>query len=127
MTPRFCLRWKPTGKIFKTVGLRCVPTRKIFTSSITKVESEPTNGSDEDITNQYEYKQTLDVDAGTLNLSAGGADVLVLRTSKYGESNAYTLEDLTLLARNPVKEVLPKFNLPNHRYKRRCCSLIPTE
>ncbi|GJX34177.1 hypothetical protein Tco_0245734 [Tanacetum coccineum] len=64
MTPRSCLRWKPTGKIFKTVGLRWVPTGKIFTSSTTKVDSESTNGSDEDITNQYEYKQTLDVSAG---------------------------------------------------------------
>ncbi|GJV78536.1 hypothetical protein Tco_1514406 [Tanacetum coccineum] len=71
MTPRSCLRWKPTGKIFKTVGLRWVPTGKIFTSSTTKVDSESTNGSDEDITNQYEYKQTLDVSAGTPNLSAG--------------------------------------------------------
>ncbi|GJT80694.1 hypothetical protein Tco_1055036 [Tanacetum coccineum] len=71
MTPRSCLRWKPTGKIFKTVGLRWVPIGKIFTSSTTKVDSEPTNGSDEDITNQYECEQTLDVSAGTLNLSAG--------------------------------------------------------
>ncbi|GKE07770.1 hypothetical protein Tco_1411321 [Tanacetum coccineum] len=69
MTPRSCLRLKPKGKIFKTVGLRWVPTRKIFTSSTTKVDSESTNGSNEDITNQYEYEQTLDVSAGTLNLS----------------------------------------------------------
>ncbi|GJR78587.1 hypothetical protein Tco_0149372 [Tanacetum coccineum] len=46
MTPRSCLRWKPTGKIFKTVGLRWVPTGKIFTSSTTKVDSEPTNLQD---------------------------------------------------------------------------------
>ncbi|GJV91801.1 hypothetical protein Tco_1539614 [Tanacetum coccineum] len=64
MTHRSCLRWKPTGKIFKTVGLRWVPTGKIFTSSTTKVDSEPTNGSNDDITNQYECKQTLDVSAG---------------------------------------------------------------
>ncbi|GJT42444.1 hypothetical protein Tco_0951159 [Tanacetum coccineum] len=70
MTPRSCLRWKPTGKIFKTIGLRWVPTGKIFASSTTKVDSEPTKGSNEDITNQYECKQTLDVSAGTLNLSA---------------------------------------------------------
>ncbi|GJW37566.1 hypothetical protein Tco_0060486 [Tanacetum coccineum] len=55
--------WKPTGKIFKTVGLRWVPTRKIFTSSTTKVNSEPQNGSNDDITNQYECEQTLDVSA----------------------------------------------------------------
>ncbi|GKD33916.1 hypothetical protein Tco_1249425, partial [Tanacetum coccineum] len=71
MTPRSCFKWKLTGKIFKTVGLRWVPTGKIFISSTTMVDSEPTNGSDEDITNQYEYEQTLDISAGTLNLSAG--------------------------------------------------------
>ncbi|GJU55611.1 hypothetical protein Tco_1229325 [Tanacetum coccineum] len=70
MTPRSCLRWKPTGKIFKIVGLRWIPTGKIFTSSTTKVDSEPTNGLNKDITNQYECEQTLDVSAGNLNLSA---------------------------------------------------------
>ncbi|GKC62510.1 hypothetical protein Tco_1095108 [Tanacetum coccineum] len=70
MIPRSCLRWKQTGRIFKTVGLRWVPNGKIFTSSTTKVDSEPTNGSNEDITNQYKCEQTLDVSAGTLNLSA---------------------------------------------------------
>ncbi|GJT96415.1 hypothetical protein Tco_1091933 [Tanacetum coccineum] len=38
--------------------------------SSSRVDSEPTNGSNEDITNQYESKQTLDVSAGTLKLSA---------------------------------------------------------
>ncbi|GJU87551.1 hypothetical protein Tco_1295097 [Tanacetum coccineum] len=71
MTPRSCLRWKPTGKIFKTVGLRWVPTGKIFTYSTTNVDSEPQNGSNDDITNQYECNQTLDVSAGTLNIHAG--------------------------------------------------------
>ncbi|GKA09831.1 hypothetical protein Tco_0689264 [Tanacetum coccineum] len=64
-------RWKPTGKLFKTVGLKWIPTGKIFTSSTTKVDSEPTNGSNDDITNQYECKQTLDVSASTLNIHAG--------------------------------------------------------
>nr|GFB15976.1 retrovirus-related Pol polyprotein from transposon TNT 1-94 [Tanacetum cinerariifolium] len=70
MIPRSCLRWKPTSKIFKTVGLRWVPTGKIFASSTTKVNSEPLNGSNAYITNQYESEQTLDVSAGTLDLSA---------------------------------------------------------
>ncbi|GJT12287.1 hypothetical protein Tco_0859329, partial [Tanacetum coccineum] len=70
MTPRSGLKWKPTGKVFKTVGLRWVPTGKTFTSSTTKVDSEPQNGSNEDIANQYECEQTLDVSAGTLHLSA---------------------------------------------------------
>nr|GEX89152.1 hypothetical protein [Tanacetum cinerariifolium] len=68
--PRSCLRWKPTGRIFKTVGHRWIPTRKIFTDSTTVVENEPLNGSNEDITNPYECEQTLNVSAGTLNLSA---------------------------------------------------------
>nr|GEX50957.1 hypothetical protein [Tanacetum cinerariifolium] len=70
ITLRSCLRWKPTGKIFKIVGLRRAPTGKIFNSSTTKVDSEPSNGSNADITNQYECKQTLDVSACTLNLRA---------------------------------------------------------
>nr|GEU71990.1 hypothetical protein [Tanacetum cinerariifolium] len=71
MTPRSCLRWQSTGKIFKTFGLRWVPTGKIFAFSTPKVDSEPLNGSNADITNQNECEQTLDVSAGTLDLSAG--------------------------------------------------------
>nr|GEV94308.1 hypothetical protein [Tanacetum cinerariifolium] len=70
MTPRSCLRWKSTGRIFKTVGLRWVPNGRILTSSTTKVDNEPPNGS-ADITNQYECEQTFNVSTGTLNLSAG--------------------------------------------------------
>ncbi|GKB17673.1 hypothetical protein Tco_0851596 [Tanacetum coccineum] len=66
-------RWKPTGRIFKTAGLRWIPTRKMFTDSITNVDSEPPNGSNYDITNPYECDQTLNASAGTLNLSAGPA------------------------------------------------------
>nr|GEW98013.1 hypothetical protein [Tanacetum cinerariifolium] len=70
-TLRYCLRWKPTGRIFKTVGLRWIPTVKMFVDCITKVDSEPLNGSNNDITNLYECDQTLNVSADTLNLSAG--------------------------------------------------------
>ncbi|GJZ58349.1 hypothetical protein Tco_0613843 [Tanacetum coccineum] len=48
-----------------------VPTGKKFTSSTTKVDCEPLNGSKEDTTNSYECNQTLNVSACTLNLSAG--------------------------------------------------------
>nr|GEZ36989.1 hypothetical protein [Tanacetum cinerariifolium] len=71
MSLRSCLRWKLTGKIFKTAGLKWVPAGKILNSSTTKVYSEPLNGSNAYITNQYECAQTLDVSACTLNLSAG--------------------------------------------------------
>nr|GEV89516.1 hypothetical protein [Tanacetum cinerariifolium] len=56
--------WKPTGRIFKTVGLRWIPTGKMFTDCTTKVDSEPLNGLNDDITNQYECDQTLNVSAG---------------------------------------------------------------
>ncbi|GJX99505.1 hypothetical protein Tco_0356524 [Tanacetum coccineum] len=65
ITPRYCLRWKPSGRIFKTVGLRWVPTRKIFTSSTTTVDSEPPHGSNTYITNLHECIQNLDSSAGT--------------------------------------------------------------
>ncbi|GJW23411.1 hypothetical protein Tco_0034033 [Tanacetum coccineum] len=69
-SPRSGLRWKPTGKIFTTVGLKWIPTGKLFNSCTSKVDSEPPNGSNDYITNPYECDQTLNVSAGTLNLSA---------------------------------------------------------
>ncbi|GKA17643.1 hypothetical protein Tco_0697480 [Tanacetum coccineum] len=62
-TLRSCLRWKPTGRIFKNAGLRWIPVGKMFTDSTTKVDSEPPNGSNDDITNLYECDQTLNVSA----------------------------------------------------------------
>ncbi|GJW39343.1 hypothetical protein Tco_0065188 [Tanacetum coccineum] len=47
-TPRSCLRWKPTGRIFKIAGLRWIPTGKMFTDNTTKVHNEPPNGSNGD-------------------------------------------------------------------------------
>nr|GEU85988.1 zf-CCHC domain-containing protein/UBN2 domain-containing protein [Tanacetum cinerariifolium] len=42
-SPRSDLRWKSTGRIFKTVGLRWVPTGKILASCTSKDVSEPTH------------------------------------------------------------------------------------
>nr|GEW42372.1 hypothetical protein [Tanacetum cinerariifolium] len=44
---------------------RWVPMGNIFTSSTTKVDSEPSHGFNTDITNLYECIQTLDLSAGT--------------------------------------------------------------
>ncbi|GJZ70536.1 hypothetical protein Tco_0634086 [Tanacetum coccineum] len=95
-TPRSCLRWKPTGNIFKTVSLRWIPTGKMFTDNTTKVDSEPPNGSNDDITNPYECNQTLYVSAGTSNSSAG----LVLHLDDIGKGNL--LLDLQKLQKNPI-------------------------
>ncbi|GJU94745.1 hypothetical protein Tco_1319501 [Tanacetum coccineum] len=44
-SPRSDLRWKPTGRIFKFVGLRWIPTGKLFDSCTSKVDSENPHGS----------------------------------------------------------------------------------
>ncbi|GJY81900.1 hypothetical protein Tco_0494651 [Tanacetum coccineum] len=53
-----------------------IPTGKIFESSTTKVDSEPTNGSNKDITNQYECEKTLDVSARLLLLKGRYSSIL---------------------------------------------------
>ncbi|GJU14808.1 hypothetical protein Tco_1142774 [Tanacetum coccineum] len=65
MNPRYCLRWQLTSRILKTVGLRWVPTGKLFNSCTSKVESEPTHGSNVDIHHIHACKQTLGLSAGT--------------------------------------------------------------
>nr|GEU57331.1 hypothetical protein [Tanacetum cinerariifolium] len=64
-SPRSDLRWKPTGRIFKSVGFRWLPTGKLFDSCTSKVEREPTHGFNADTSNIHESKQTLDLSAGT--------------------------------------------------------------
>ncbi|GKF41132.1 hypothetical protein Tco_0124474, partial [Tanacetum coccineum] len=80
------LRWKPTGRIFKSVGLRWIPTGKLFDSCTSKVDSESTHGSNVDIPNIHECKQTLDVSAVysvicSTNISNGENQVV----SKYSD------------------------------------------
>ncbi|GJW34801.1 hypothetical protein Tco_0057721 [Tanacetum coccineum] len=56
----------PTGhSIFKTIGLRWVPTGKIFAFSTNKVDSEPPNGSIVDIPHIHACEQTLGLSAET--------------------------------------------------------------
>ncbi|GJT89316.1 hypothetical protein Tco_1071033 [Tanacetum coccineum] len=43
-----------------------IPTGKLFASSATKVDNEPPNSSNKDITNPYECEQTLNVSVGIL-------------------------------------------------------------
>ncbi|GKD34440.1 hypothetical protein Tco_1249949 [Tanacetum coccineum] len=60
-SPRSDLRWKPIGRIFKSIGLRWIPTGKLFDSCKSKDDSKPTLGSNVDISNIHESKQTLDL------------------------------------------------------------------
>ncbi|GJT53396.1 hypothetical protein Tco_0988450 [Tanacetum coccineum] len=64
MNPRSCLRWQLTGRILKTAGLRWVPTGNLFNSCMSKVESDPTHGSNVDIHHIHACKQTLALSAG---------------------------------------------------------------
>ncbi|GJZ01164.1 hypothetical protein Tco_0519125 [Tanacetum coccineum] len=63
ISPRSCLRWKPTGRIFNIVGLRWIPTGKLLDSFTGKVDTEPPHGSNVDISKIHECKQTLDLSA----------------------------------------------------------------
>ncbi|GJT63053.1 hypothetical protein Tco_1006586 [Tanacetum coccineum] len=81
-SPRSDLRWKPTGRIFKSVCLRWIPTGKLFASCTSKDDSEPTHGSNVDIPNIHECKQTLDLSAGTsINVQKEQGFVLSVGTS----------------------------------------------
>nr|GEW47370.1 hypothetical protein [Tanacetum cinerariifolium] len=75
-TPRSCLMWIPTGRIFNNVDLMWVPTGKIFTYSTTKVDCEPPNGSNEDITNPYKCDQTLNVRAVPVAVAPRAVDLV---------------------------------------------------
>ncbi|GKA05433.1 hypothetical protein Tco_0684553, partial [Tanacetum coccineum] len=58
-------RESPFCRIFKTDVLWWVPMGTILTSCTSKDDSESTHGSNVDISNIHECKQTLDVSAGT--------------------------------------------------------------
>ncbi|GKB17091.1 hypothetical protein Tco_0851014 [Tanacetum coccineum] len=76
ISPRSDFMWKPTGRIFKSVGLRWIPTGKLFDSCTSKVDSEPPHGLNVDIPHIHECKQTLDVSAGkSQSMVAEKADI----------------------------------------------------
>nr|GEX79162.1 hypothetical protein [Tanacetum cinerariifolium] len=113
-SPIFDLRWKPTGRIFKSVGLRWIPTRKFFDSCTNKVDSEPPHGLNVDIPNIHECKQNLDVSSSTsisvqkeqsLDLSAG---TLCNVNKENLRVNAAGLRLMLLAKDDTVAEVMKK-------------------
>ncbi|GKF26146.1 hypothetical protein Tco_0082040 [Tanacetum coccineum] len=114
---------KDIGKIFKTVGLRWVPTGKIFTSSTTKVDIEPQNGSNDDITNQYECKQTLDVSADTTVPSQQELDLLFgpLYDKFFNDGTSHVNK-----SSSPTDNSIPKDTLPSTYIQPTSESTTPT-
>ncbi|GJZ37229.1 hypothetical protein Tco_0583420 [Tanacetum coccineum] len=101
-TPRSCLSWKPTGRIFKTAGFMWIPTGKMFTDCTTKVDSEPLNGSNEDITNPYECDQTLNVSAGlALQRQMASADNTSGPAPQRKESSTWSLNVYEMVKLTP--------------------------
>ncbi|GKG26406.1 hypothetical protein Tco_0399552, partial [Tanacetum coccineum] len=63
-----------------TIGLRWVPTGKIFAFSTNKLDNEPPNGSKEDITNTCESEQDLDVSADiSENKASRNFDLMIIK------------------------------------------------
>nr|GEW29898.1 putative ribonuclease H-like domain-containing protein [Tanacetum cinerariifolium] len=75
-------RWKPMGRILKTVGLRWVPIGNKFDSCTSKDDSDSTHGSNVDISKIHECKLTLDLSVGTsINVQKKQSTDLSARTS----------------------------------------------
>ncbi|GKE47736.1 hypothetical protein Tco_1478994 [Tanacetum coccineum] len=103
-SPRSDLRWKPTSRIFKYIGLRWLPTGKLFDSYISKVDSGPTHGSNVDIPNIHESKQTLDLSAGTsINVQKEqGFDLSACTSNKVKPDNLRVCLLKKLISHKPV-------------------------
>ncbi|GJV13495.1 hypothetical protein Tco_1355036 [Tanacetum coccineum] len=164
------LRWKPMGRIFKTIGLRWVPTGKILASCTSKDDSEPTHGLNIDIPTIHECKQTLDLSAevpstdmivmtSMIELESlfgpffdeyfNGENKVVLKSStvtttdasdkhqQQPDSTSSTSTLATTLTADGNFDVSyalswepcqgDSLNIPVHRFRRRCCSLIPAK
>ncbi|GKG18681.1 hypothetical protein Tco_0372979 [Tanacetum coccineum] len=66
MNPISCLRWKLTGRILKTVGLRWVPTGKLFNSCTSKVQCR--NQCQNGFTKDEIFRKTFDRSRSSLGL-----------------------------------------------------------
>ncbi|GJU52852.1 gag-pol polyprotein [Tanacetum coccineum] len=114
-SPRSDLRWKPMGKIFKIIGLRWVPTGKILTSCTSKDDSESTHGSNVDISNIHEYKQTLDsvvAEKADISETSIEVDSKLIRRMTF-EQNGSSLMDVKTTFLNGLLKEEVYVNQPN--------------
>ncbi|GJW08936.1 reverse transcriptase domain-containing protein [Tanacetum coccineum] len=113
-SPRTDLRWKPTGRIFKYVGLWWIPTEKLFDSYTNKVDNEPPHGSNVDIPNIHECKQNLDVSCMRIRNSnfPNNLNVTILRRRNKGralnvvEPELRTIVEVAPMAEHTMEELL---------------------
>ncbi|GJS86468.1 hypothetical protein Tco_0769104 [Tanacetum coccineum] len=121
--PRSGLTWKPTGRIFTSIGLRWIHTRNSVETYNNTNDSVLPLGNETCTPNTVIFANSSYLSAAILSMRHLALRFPVRRTIKYGESNATALEDQTLRAGNLVKEVL-LMNLPDHRYRRWSNDLI---
>nr|GEV64564.1 hypothetical protein [Tanacetum cinerariifolium] len=133
-------RWKPTGRIFKTVGLRWVHTGRILTSSTTKVLLTYAQGFKEFSTN--EQAMTSDHNSSELRLhdhsNEQSSSKLVPNVVPSADKTTTSRQVLEFLFHHHITMLRSyalswkpcqgdSLNLPDHRIRRQCCSLIPAE
>ncbi|GJV28186.1 DNA helicase [Tanacetum coccineum] len=140
------LRWVPIGKIytFSTTKIDSKTPHGSDTYITNLYECIQTFDSNVGTSINVWEEQNLDLSAGTpFNLKKERIKAWIIENVISGRPRLHAIaliqeisarqsfqgirKDLTFLAGNPVNEILPKLNLPDHRYKRWCCSLIPAE
>ncbi|GJY82131.1 hypothetical protein Tco_0494882 [Tanacetum coccineum] len=96
-----------------------IPTRKMFTDSTTKVDSEPPNGSNDDITNQYECGLTLNISADPSSKESYSQGVIPLNLHQLNQSfdnlgKCSKDHPLEKVIGNPSRPVLTRSQLQEH-------------
>ncbi|GJZ50919.1 hypothetical protein Tco_0605434 [Tanacetum coccineum] len=105
--PRSGLTWKPTSRIFTSVGLRWIPMGKTVETCLNINDSAIPLGKETCYPKTVICPNSSSLNAVTYE-NPSSVNIKQHRdrdTSKYSESNASALEDLTLRAGNPIKEI----------------------
>ncbi|GJU74472.1 DNA helicase [Tanacetum coccineum] len=128
--PRSGLTWKPTGRILRNVCLRWIPIGKLFDSCKGKGNSEPRTSSNVDIPNVHFNGENLVVPKYSTITTADASDKRQQQPDSTSFTPTVTADgnfDLGSYALSWKPCQGDSLNLPDHRYKRRSCSLIPAK
>ncbi|GKA46509.1 hypothetical protein Tco_0739392 [Tanacetum coccineum] len=111
--PRSVLTWKPTGRIFTQAGLKWIPIRKSVETCYNTNDSASPFGKE-----THNPKTVIYANSSSLSVEHPS------------DTKVFILKMEILLEPTSSKLLVggsSKLNLPVHRYKRRCCNLIPSE